>query len=66
MENLQRRYLFAAHPDDINADKLPAGSRIWELGIAHPSLPPGRTLMLVEVITDIFMANMKPILETPA
>ncbi len=65
MANPERSYLFVAALADIHVEELPPASRIYDLGFALPSLPPGRMLMLISDIAPIFLQNVKPILETP-
>ncbi len=55
--------LHSCQIEDINPDKLAKGTVIYELGISHPSIPPGRCLAVVSGITKILTANVKPVID---
>jgi hypothetical protein len=44
-------------------DRLPRGTRVYDLGAAELTLPPGRELMTVGEILPMFLNNVKPVIE---
>lgn len=48
--------------EQIQLSLLPDDIKIFELGIAHPNMPPGRTLMTVTELSTLFTANVSPII----
>jgi hypothetical protein len=55
--------LWVCRREDVMTDRLPRGTRVYDLGAAELTLPPGRELMTVGEILPMFLNNVKPVIE---
>lgn len=58
-------YIVAARIEDVIAENLLPGTRIYDLGFAHASVPPSKCLAIVEVVSAIITLNVTPVIEIP-